>query len=882
MGMNASSPLSDQTIFYWKRVTEKNPISDGEYQRLLGLNPTLGEEINRHVKEVLFTDLQELRKTDLNDNANIISESSIEQAKKDLIAALKNLEKLTKNPQSIVVIADDCFTNIRLLVLLKNILGKENYRRFIKVVQINYDTPANNDYLEKQLENNHTLCILGGSLSDTYSMHESHYDSPLAQMIKTISDEYAPRYINKRLVGVCFWQQYTANIIGKSRNSTGIIATLKWPAQFAPSTCTLQTLEYVKPIYRQALNGLSNDTANEKFTSAFTRSWYVSFDLLKTEWKLGVVPLIKDDATGGIVGWGSGNGNIMGVQFHPELSFVTKTYNTTKNIRKIAPTLSPLPEEQALFVNNFQISQQTQRDIGEAFYTYTMLAFIRDITEKYNQVLSSLWENNHTPTVGYAKAVQRLVNIISQRVNLTMQNHDTWGGMEIVIKWIDAVDREWRLLLNHQLDWKVSRSIDEISEILGIWSIVDLIQAHKDIQQSRNYIVRDLGAGDGSTLKELYERLSKQDIIFYGVGDYIYFDLFTSLRNTKYKHEIEEEVMILFVEKVVLEFRTQKGVSTILKIKKALERVTFSKNDTIRNSSMTNNKTLMFSSEHEYPLSQKIQDHFEVHLKKLEELKEFVGQNIYSLFSNFIQKIYVSQFNDLRINDGVISKIDFQYSIRSTSHVSGREYMNIISDYIYNSAKPGSIFIDNGIHESYTSIPRLRELVEVYREMLGVSFNLIYDKSTNYFCSVIITKDVEFSDEFWKPHLKDDNFLIVPLKEAYKSTFFQLEYFIRNFIISNFKNNIVFWNFNTQIIDALKTIMERLKEENTQAIPQIILDLINHIANDDEFKKKGVAYNSINMSILENYTLNGENLSTILGRKIYTPIWMNIDAKRNY
>jgi len=101
------------------------------------------------------------------------------------------------------------------------------------------------------------------------------------------------------------------------------------------------------------------------------------------------VPLIKDDATGGVVGWGSRNGNIMGVQFHPELSFVTKKYNTTKNIRKISKYLSPTPEERALFVDNFQISQQVQRDIGEAFYVYTMLAFIRSITEKYMQIVST-------------------------------------------------------------------------------------------------------------------------------------------------------------------------------------------------------------------------------------------------------------------------------------------------------------------------------------------------------------------------------------------------------------------------------------------------------------------------------------------------------------
>lgn len=148
-------------------------------------------------------------------------------------------------------------------------------------------------------------------------------------------------------------------------------------------------MEYFKPVYRQALSGLSNLSTNEKFTSAFTRNGHVSFDLLKTEWKLGVEPLIKDDATGGIVGWGSGNGNTLGIQFHPELSFVSNKHHTTKNIRQIAPALSPFPEEQERFVDNFNIGDQVQRDIGEAFYVPAMLAFVRDITEKYNQISSS-------------------------------------------------------------------------------------------------------------------------------------------------------------------------------------------------------------------------------------------------------------------------------------------------------------------------------------------------------------------------------------------------------------------------------------------------------------------------------------------------------------
>lgn len=54
------------------------------------------------------------------------------------------------------------------------------------------------------------------------------------------------------------------------------------------------------------------------------------------------------------------------------------------------------------------------------------------------------------------------------------------------------------------------------------------------MQGSGNYVVRDLGAGDGNTLKELYNNLKNRDIVFYGTGDYIYFDLFTTINTTHY------------------------------------------------------------------------------------------------------------------------------------------------------------------------------------------------------------------------------------------------------------------------------------------------------------------------------------------------------------
>jgi hypothetical protein len=488
-------------------------------------------------------------------------------------------------------------------------------------------------------------------------------------------------------------------------------------------------------------------------------------------------------------------------------------------------------------------------------------------------------ENRTITTVSYTEAIERLIKTVSNRVNFIMEENSHLDNSEMVAKWINAIDSEKRLHLLDRLDWKVSRGIEEVSGILGIKSIVEVIKAHKKIHEHGNYVVRDLGAGDGTTLKQLYQSLKKQDIIYYGTGDYIYFDLFSAIKNTKYMLTLPEEIIILFVEKVVKEFKKAGGASVIDRIKKAIANAHFSKDDTIHNSSMTNKKTLMFESEHVSSLSPEIKENFGTHLAELGELKAFVIDNIYSLFSGFFQKIYISKFNDLKIEDEVISQIDFQYSIRATSHVNGREYMKIISDYFYNSAKPGSIFIDNGIHQSYTSIPRLKELHNVSLDIIGGSFKLIYDTEKNYFCSVIITKDIEYPDSFWEPHL-NPGFKLVSLGEAQRSTFFRLEYFIRNFITSNFKNSIVFWNFNSQIISTLKTIMRELEEKNTGKIFEMILGLINYIA--ENFQDGGVRYNTIELPVLESYVLNGENLQDILDRDIYTPAWMNINANRNY
>lgn len=177
---------------------------------------------------MLFEDIRALTKDELYDNTGIAPRESIEEAKTELVAELQKLEGLTGESQHIVVVADDCFTNGKLLSLLRDILGQENYEKFVKLVPIDYEKPADMPFLEENLATNHSLFIIGGSMSDVDSMEKSHYDSPLSRMMRDVADDNCPREVNKRLIPICFGQQYLANIIGRAnKSSTGIIATLR-------------------------------------------------------------------------------------------------------------------------------------------------------------------------------------------------------------------------------------------------------------------------------------------------------------------------------------------------------------------------------------------------------------------------------------------------------------------------------------------------------------------------------------------------------------------------------------------------------------------------------------------------------------------------------
>lgn len=864
-------------ILFWSKTHTSNPINDRQYQELLWLNPTLSDEIKKYVDSVLFSDTPVFLKEELYDNSWIIDDTEIQKAKQILLQELEELETLTGKTKHILLVVDDCFTNKLLWVTLRRILWKEAFSKYVERVDIDYKKKSDDAYLEEKLSTNHSLIILWWSLSDVYDIDNSHYDWYLAKTIKEVGDNYHQRFLNKRFIWVCFGQQFLANIIWvANKNSSWIIATIKWPAQFSPSNCSIENLEFVNPIYSQLLKWISNNQNNWAFSSVFTRTGYVNFDLLQSGGKLWIIPLVKEEKDSGIVGWGSKNWNILWVQFHPEINLLSNIHTLKKSIKELIPE----NQNQEWYLSNFDIQDIIKRDIWEAFYVYALLWYIRDIKETYHKISTLFDEVPKKIEVSYDEAVQRLLDTTSRKVWYVLTRDKNIQDPACNRWWIDSIDTKWRLLMNHILDWKVNRGIDEISDILWFQSLVDLIKKHIESQKNKNYIIRDLWAGDGNTIRDLQEHIPNKEIIIYGTGDYIYFDLYSCItRKTNFTQKLPDELIILFVEKVITYFKHIDSQSTIQRVKQAISQIEFKKDDKIFRSSMTSKSTSMFECEHQSGLSNEIVSKFEEYLPILEELKEYVTHNFYTLFSSSFQKIYISSFNDLYLSDPVISKIDFQYSIRATSHIGGREYMEVISDYFHNSAKPGSIFLDNWIHQSYTSIPRIKELYDVSLDLVGSQFKFIYDTKTNYFSSVIITKDMHYPDSFFEEFLSKDS-RIVSLRDAHKATFFKLEYFIRNFIIANFKNHIVFWDYNTQIIDTLKSIMDQLEKKDTSQISQTILDLINYIAIT--YVNQWTRYNPIDMNILNHYDIDGQKLIDIISKDVYIPSWMNIHANRKY
>lgn len=875
-------------IYLWEigDTLLNNPLENTNYLNILGLLPTLWVEIKKRVIDLLSQKYNIIQKECLNPNS-LKNDQNLQRAKIQLIQNLFELEKLTWNSKSITVFWDDCFTNTLMLKMISKILWENNFEKFVSVRDVDFSKPYHDETFEVYPN---TLLVFWWSLHDTYNIDDSYYNWNFAETIKKLWDNFDVAHTNNRAIWVCFWQQYFANLLWiQNKHSSSIIATYRGLAQFWPSNCSIQNYKYISKIYQEALSWISDFWWSEEFSTFFTRTWYVDFDLLKTGHDSLVIPLIKDEITGSIVWWWTKNWNMLWVQFHPEISYFDDRWFLQDNIESILPYISQYKNYEKLIENfNFGTGFEKiiEKDIWEYFYTYALLAFIRSIKNKYistHKTIKTLGKTKEN--IHYQASLKELTKLVRRKVDsLLATSNPSINDNKERLTFLKKIDESGRLLLNSKLDWKVNRGINDVSKVLGFNNIWEVLIAHIDFIKEYNseckvYIFRDWGAWDGSLLKDLYSQYKWKDILFYWVWDYIYFDIFPSLKLKWIELWIPEDIIVLLFEQFLLNYSKFDNGNIHSKVKIALEKTKIDYNQKIHKSSITWEKTAMFSKQWEYNVWDNSIEYIKNSYEKVEQLKKYIVDNFYSLFEWYFERIYISKFNDFNLNISNISKVDFQLAIRSTSHVDDREYMKIIFDYINNSANPWSIYIDNWVHRSYTWAPRLNELFQVSKMRNDVQFSLIYDENTNYFTWVIIQKLPYHDDTFFVNKLKN-GYKVVSLEEACDSTFFKLEYFIRNFIVNNFKNYDVFWDFNKEILSALKQIMDLLKNNHTSDIKNIILGLINYIATN--FKSGNIVYDLIKLSVLEKYSIWEVSLEQIVSWKIYIPDWMDLNAKRMY
>lgn len=876
-------------IYLWE-IGEKllnNPLEDTNYLNILWLLPTLGTEIKKRVADLLTKKYNILHKNDLNSNIWLPHQDILSGVQSKIIQNLFELEKLTGESKNIVIFADDCFTNTLLVKLFVKILWEKNFERFVSVRTLDLSKPSNEDLFKV---NSNSLLFFGGSLQDTDRIDKKYYSWSFSELIKNLWDDFCPPEINNRAVWICFWHQLFSNFLWiKNSHASSVIATYRWLAQFWPSVCSLQNYKYMSSIYQEALLGLSNYGSNNEFSTFFTRTGYVDEDVLKTWHASTLKPLIRDKITGTPVSFGTQSRKILTAQFHPEISYFDDRKFLQNNIEAIIPYLAQYKNHEKLIENfNFETWFQDiiQQDIGEAFYTFVIWAFIKSIKESYIQLHKKNSKvKNIEKNISYESLSQEIIKEVRKKIDskLAMTNPILNDKKESV-SFLKKSSECWLVRLNDKPDWSVNRWIEKVSDVYGIQDVWKLLEAQIDFlklhfPKKEVYFFRDWWAGDGSLLKDLYSKYKGKNILFYWVWDYIYFDIYPSLKSQWLKMWIPEDVIILLFEEFLENYKNMSWLDVFVNIKNALKQAQLNHIHKIHISSITWNNTVMFSWEWEYDMSSDSVQYIQKNPIQIEKLKKYIIDNLFFLLEWYFERIYISKFIDFNLDTSHIWKIDFQTAVRSTSHVWPREFQKIIYDYVTKSANPWSINLENWLTQSYTWVVRLPEMKRLSEMFTDTKISLIYDENTNYFTTIIIEK-IPYHDESFFSHTLQPWYTIVSLEEANNSTFFKLDYFIRNFIMNNFKNYNVFWNFNKEIWAAEKEIMELLIEKNITPVKNIILNLINFIAS--HYKNDNIIYDIINMDILTKYSIGNESLETIISSEIYIPEWMNLSGKRKY
>lgn len=211
-----------------------NPKLHDSYRHMLGLSPVL----SLRVAQLLTVGPHGNAETDaferliLSDNSGLPLQESVEMTIEHVRHQLASLRALL-SAEPIVFVRDECFTNDLLGEILRKICGsEEKYEKFVREVHIDYANPPSDEVLREYFPGKR-IVIIGGSESDTDTIHPDMYSNHLAKCIReSFSGPESSEYCH-RFLAVCFGSQYAANLIGiECGDSLCVPATMRGPAQF--------------------------------------------------------------------------------------------------------------------------------------------------------------------------------------------------------------------------------------------------------------------------------------------------------------------------------------------------------------------------------------------------------------------------------------------------------------------------------------------------------------------------------------------------------------------------------------------------------------------------------------------------------------------------
>ncbi len=676
------------------------------------------------------------------DNSNLLSKEEIEDYKNKLFGILEELFQKNNYKKPIIFITDWTFLPF-IKSSMEKIFGKTLFDRYLDFLNITFkdyneiDLDEFDKYFQYNVHNN-SLIILWGSVTNVPDINKELRDSYFLKYIKDIAYGTGKENENNCLLGICYWHQLIAKILWHQVKDCII-------PDFWTRVCEIN--DNLPEFYKKIFEWVSNKWENKNFSAGFTRNQEVCLNY--ENWNK-MIPLLKNNYA-----FGTENERVMSFQFHPELDI---TEGGSFSIKEKLINSYSIPEEMIDFWED-----KISSNIDEAFLVPLFYRFIKKINENFYQK-----EDN------YQKIPSQLfyTNKLTSNKLVGIYNDEFYQiKFPDRRKYFEYLYTNWLLEINSKFDRKVNRWIKEVSGILGVKNIKELIDKKKDFLENigvLNWVfkLRDLWTWDWTFIEEIDKSFYKKNVVIWWVWDRVYADLYKWLKYSNFYWKIPDEVLQLFVKKFIqkkseIENKQQVQMKDLIPI--ILDNLEIGVNDLISDDSMFSESSKMYSCDLGKKLSLYSQTFLESEEWKnqLELLKIALKKDFLKYIKWYFERIFVSDFENFfenleeLVSDDFwedIKKQHFQLSVKGTSHLNNIKYKNFIQKCLENWTEDGGVILDDGIVQSYTKEVRLEELYclkNIFEDSLQIF--VVTDNMKKEVVSVIIEKfpfqDLSFREE---------------------------------------------------------------------------------------------------------------------------------------